>query len=473
MTDEEKEVKKAIYDRSFVEGVLPYDVCIDSFPVDAPPPPPRHAYITWSRLMKHGFTRGCPGCSMGHNRHSQECKTRFDAIFSRRGESVGPTPKPIQDGEETEYEPSIAPDQFPEDEVPMCPPRSDDDEELQPAAVTRQLPRSEVLSRADAIAAIKKEFDGIGDMGTWDLGSVEEEETVKRRAIEHGQTIHLADLLAICSEKNVELEPKFRTLKGRVCYRGDAAKTAKGNVALYQTMSASPASITAANAIIAYGLLKGHKISSADAIKAYLQSVLNSLAETWVRLPREVWPETWFDSNGKPLYRRPVIRLLRSLYGHPEAGAHWERKLEQELVNMGATKIPEFPSTYVFPSYGHLALVVYVDDFVLSGDSSYHDSFWADLSKRIMLDDIGDLGRFLGRHHSTVEFRNQELFAFDMRAYAESIVNDYVRLIGHARLKRVSTPFLSKTTVIEESPAKGELASSASSVLMKLMWLAR
>ena len=473
MTDEEKEVKKAIYDRSFVEGVLPYDVCIDSFPVDAPPPPPRHAYITWSRLMKHGFTRGCPGCSMGHNRHSQECKTRFDAIFSRRGESVGPTPRPIQDGVETEYEPSIAPDQFPEDEVPICPPRSDDEEELQPAAVTRQLPRSEVLSRPDAIAAIKKEFDGIGDMGTWDLGSVEEEETVKRRAIENGQTIHLADLLAICSEKNVELEPKFRTLKGRVCYRGDAAKTAKGNVALYQTMSASPASITAANAIIAYGLLKGHKISSADAIKAYLQSVLNSLAETWVRLPREVWPETWFDSNGKPLYRRPVIRLLRSLYGHPEAGAHWERKLEQELVNMGATKIPEFPSTYVFPSYGHLALVVYVDDFVLSGDSSYHDSFWADLSKRIMLDDIGDLGRFLGRHHSTVEFRNQELFAFDMRAYAESIVNDYVRLIGHAKLKRVSTPFLSKTTVLEEAPTKGELARSASSVLMKLMWLAR
>ena len=143
------------------------------------------------------------------------------------------------------------------------------------------------------------------------------------------------------------------------------------------------------------------------------------------------------------------------------------------MVNMGATKIPEFPSTYVFLSYRHLALVVYVDDFVLSGDSSYHDSFWADLSKRIMLDDIGDLGRFLGRHHSTVEFRNQELFAFDMRAYAESIVNDYVRLIGHAKLKRVSTPFLSKTTVLEEAPTKGELSGSASSVLMKLMWLAR
>ena len=472
MTDEEKEVKKAIYDRSFVEGVLPYDVCIDAFPVDSPPPPPRHAYITWARLLKHGFTKGCAGCSMGHNRHSPECKARFDAIFSRRGESVGPTPKPILDGEETDYEPSIAPEQFPGDEVPECPPRSDD-EELQPAAVTRQLPRSEVLSREDAIAAIKKEFDGIGAMGTWDLGSVEEEESVKKRAIESGQTIHLADLLAICSEKHVELEPKYRSLKGRVCYRGDQARNEKGNLALYQTMSASPASITAANAIISYGLMCGHKISSADAIKAYLQSLLNSLAETWVRLPREVWPASWFGEDGRPLFKRPVIRLLRSLYGHPEAGAHWERKLEQELLSMGATKIPEFPSTYIFPSFGHLALVVYVDDFLLAGDSSYHEAFWAELSKRIMLDDVGDIGRFLGRHHSMIKYNDQDRFAFDMRAYAESIVNDYCQLVGHAKLKKVNTPFLSKTTVVEDSPARGELATSASSVLMKLMWLAR
>ena len=116
---------------------------------------------------------------MGHNRHSSECKAGFDAIFSRRGESVGPTPKPIADGEETDNEASIATDQFQGDEVPKCPPRSDDEDDLQPAAVTRQLPRAEVLSREDAIAAIKKEFDGIGAMGTWDLESVEEEDAVR------------------------------------------------------------------------------------------------------------------------------------------------------------------------------------------------------------------------------------------------------------------------------------------------------
>ena len=80
---------------------------------------------------------------------------------------------------------------------------------------------------------------------------------------------------------------------------------------------------------------------------------------------------------------------------------------------MGATKIPEFPSTYIFPSFGHLALVVYVDDFLLAGDSSYHEAFWAELSKRIMLDDVGDIGRFLGRHHSMIKYNDQDRFAFE------------------------------------------------------------
>ena len=331
--------KKEIYDRSKTEGVLPYDICIDSYPIESQPPPPRHAYITWARLLKHGFTAGCNGCAMGHNRHSPECKARFDAIFGTR--SAPPTPAPIGSGAEPSgairdgsYSPSIASQlNMDDDIVPECPPRSDEEDEGNedgepvssvsrspsvfgpelPAAVTRQLPRDEVLSRQDALQAIRKEFQGIGSMGTWDLESVTEEHIVKKRSIEEGVTIHLADLLAICSEKHMELSEELRTLKGRVCYRGDNARTAEGKLAVYQTMAASPTSIVAANAIIAYGLMKGHRISSADAIKAYLQSWLDSLAETWVRLPREVWPQEWFHSDGTPKYRRPVIRLLKSL----------------------------------------------------------------------------------------------------------------------------------------------------------------
>lgn len=79
-----------------------------------------------------------------------------------------------------------------------------------------------------------------------------------------------------------------------------------------------------------------------------------------------------------------------------------------------------------------------MDDFVLSGKAEWHDQFWADLSKLVQVDDVGDLGRFLGRYHSTIKVDEQELFAFDMRAYAQDIVTDYLR-ITNGKLKGVNT----------------------------------
>ena len=101
------------------------------------------------------------------------------------------------------------------------------------AMVTRQL----------ALQAIWKEFDSVGSMGTWDFDSVDEEANVKDQAMRSGETIHIADLLAICSEKHVELSPALRALKGRVFYRGDSAKTADGKLALYQTEASCRQSI--------------------------------------------------------------------------------------------------------------------------------------------------------------------------------------------------------------------------------------
>ena len=93
MSDPEVEVKKKIYDRSLESGVLPYDIDIDAFPEDTPVAPPRHAYITFSRLLEHGFTKGCPGCDGGHYRHNKACRERFDAIFPREA-AAPPTPAP-------------------------------------------------------------------------------------------------------------------------------------------------------------------------------------------------------------------------------------------------------------------------------------------------------------------------------------------------------------------------------------------
>ena len=157
--------------------------------------------------------------------------------------------------------------------------------------------------------------------------------------------------MSICSIKFAELEEAFHKLKGRVVFRGDSAKDEYGLAAVYQNLTASPTSIAAANANLAWGMVPGNKTSSADAVKAYVQSKLKSKFPTWIMIPKELHPPHW---KGK--YRRPACRLEKSLYGHPESGAHWEAHLTKIVWELGGgtcTGTPiEFlvcrPSTFAY-----------------------------------------------------------------------------------------------------------------------------
>ena len=79
----------------------------------------------------------------------------------------------------------------------------------------------------------------------------------------------------------------------------------------------------AGKCVDAYALLKGHSCQQADAIQAYVQAKLGG-TETWILIPKERWPKSWFHADGKPKYRDPVIRLVLALYGHPDAGGYWD-----------------------------------------------------------------------------------------------------------------------------------------------------
>ena len=73
---------------------------------------------------------------------------------------------------------------------------------------------------------------------------------------------------------------------------------------------------------------------------AYLQAVIDSPTRTptFVELPKEWWPDSWFVDGALrqiPKYDRPHCRLLRALYGHPEAGALWEARLDDIMKNIG------------------------------------------------------------------------------------------------------------------------------------------
>ena len=58
----------------------------------------------------------------------------------------------------------------------------------------------------------------------------------------------------------------------------------------------------------------------ADAIQAYIQARLTG-PPCWVELPEDAWP----DDVDIRKFRRPVVRLVKAIYGHPDAGTMWEQ----------------------------------------------------------------------------------------------------------------------------------------------------
>ena len=251
----------------------------------------------------------------------------------------------------------------------------------------------------EARKAVRAEADALVKENTWILDEVYEKDDFKAWARTQNKTYHFGDLMPICSIKHAESVER-RKHKGRIVFRGDSVKDQYDMAAAFQDLSASPTTIHTANSTIAYGCVPGHTVSTADAIRAYVQSTLKSKHETWVTIPKELWPDHWHREG----WRRPMCRLNKALYGHPESGAHWEKHLESAIVSLGGEPVENHPSSYWFPD-SKLLLTVYVDDLLLAGPAEAHDKFWDDLrygDEPISLEDPEPLSRFLGREHTEV-----------------------------------------------------------------------
>ncbi len=235
------------------------------------------------------------------------------------------------------------------------------------AAVARSVTKKEAASNPKRQQATQKEWDRLRAIGTGDESEVRELEDVRREAKKKGQTIHIGRLFPILVEKNFEL-PKDnpeRKFKGRVVFDGSDVRDQDRQVALFQELSSSPATMQASKAADAYGSLAGHSIQQADAIQAYTQSKLAG-TPTWVRLPREAWPPHW-ESAG---YKDPVAPMILALYGHPDSGGCWEEHCDKHLKAQGWQTTPPWRSCYYRPEL-KLFLIVYVDDFKMAGKTAH------------------------------------------------------------------------------------------------------
>ena len=337
--------------------------------------------------------------------------------------------------------------------------------------VTRLMDRKEWYHKPSAIQAVRKEGQALVKAGTWDEQSVIEKDDLIQKSRESGKKIVVGDLMTICSMKFSELPEDQQVPKGRIVYRGDSAKDEVGAPAIYQELAATPTNIPDINANIAFGLLPGNETSVADAVKAYVQAELKSQHPTWVTVPRELQPEAWRSKH----FRRPCCRLLRALYGHPEAGAHWQAHFDKILrERFGATPIEGHLSSYMIPQYG-LYLTVYVDDLLLSGPKGQHSPFWEELGKFVQIEAPEGLGRFLGRLHTFFEGpAGERCVSFDMGDYTKQAVQMYRDVVGIQTFKVTTTPFCPDGSLtLEGECTRGELSPKACGILMKCLWLAR
>ena len=250
---------------------------------------------------------------------------------------------------------------------------------------------------------------------------------------------------------------------------------------MYQELGANPTSVQGLNACLAYGTLPGNQATAADAVKAYVQAMLSSKFRTWIELPPELRPKWWKDK-----FVKPVVLLVKALYGHPDAGGLWERRLKTIIKSLGGEEVPEYPGNFWFPKT-KLLLSTYVDDLTLSGPAGAHDKFWKQLTSQVDVEPPEPIYRILGRNHIYRKLSDSEgstkcaalgaqdnALILDMHDYAIQTVDLYKSITGVTSLKQAATPFCPEGSVTDaDEGARGELAPNACKILMKALWLGR
>ena len=232
------------------------------------------------------------------------------------------------------------------------------------AMVTRPVARKEMISNPKAMEAFMKEWKGLWDQEVFDFSTTREYDDVVAEAKKKGEKIHMARVHGLIYEKNYQLkeDDPARKFKGRGVLLRDQVKD--------QTWRRHCSRVWA---ILRQRLVPHGGLITMDAFLATMcrwqmpfrhtfQAELSGVP-CWVELP----DEAWHPSANKHKFRRPVCRLVKALYGHPDAGTMWEQHCHAAVQKVGSKPLgEEWPSLYFHPDL-KLLLVIYVDDLKWQG----------------------------------------------------------------------------------------------------------
>ena len=176
--------------------------------------------------------------------------------------------------------------------------------------VTRIIsPREPEFHSKRGKAAIEAEVSDLRAESVWDEGSVKEWADVRHER-KDGYPPMVGLLFLIMGQKHSELDSGLDVedpncpFRARAVFQGSNVRTGDGTPAwmLYQEVGATPSSMACTQTALACGALKGSRATTRDARKAYIQSFIDKPGRprTWLRLPKALWPKSWFLPDGTP-----------------------------------------------------------------------------------------------------------------------------------------------------------------------------
>mgnify|MGYP007023072079 CR=1 FL=1 len=139
------------------------------------------------------------------------------------------------------------------------------------------------------------------------------------------------------------------------------------------------------------------------------------------------------------------------MYGHPDAGGWWERHADEKARIEGFVPIENWPSVYWHDGL-EVVLIIYVDDFKLSGPEDKLQLGWDLISKGLNIEPPAKLGLYLGcKHEESVRIlpdtgKSVRVMEYNMEDFLRSCVDRYRELTGVHYMRQAATPFLAEPT---------------------------
>ena len=152
----------------------------------------------------------------------------------------------------------------------------------------------------------------------------------------------------------------------------------------------------------AHGLLPGNLLEVSDGESAYTQARLKG-KKTWVRIPRDQWPLSGSTVAGIPSIRTQSLSLCSHCMDILTLVPFGSSTARLCCSSVGYVLVKDWASVLRHEELD-LFLVVYVDDFPMSGPAKNIATGWALILKAIKMEEPRQLKRYLGCEH---EFTQQ------------------------------------------------------------------